>query len=456
MARPDAAVAEFAALLHHHQVGQLSLPADRRGRLAPVPGAARPAAGPGQAARRPREAVGLRGRDARRAPHRGLQRPASLPPGRRSGHLGRDRRGVPRGQLVLARRGDHRAAARRAGRPRVDGRRHAGAGVPSAARDDARPGRRVVAGLLQAVAQFVAATTPDQAEGVMAALAEAAARLPVDTLGPMVEGQRGGSRPSLAGSSRTSWAAPATARSPGSSRTRCAAGAGRRRAWPTRSAAWRPSRTAARPSSRSPGTALEEPGAAADPALTQAWQQSETLLLAYSDKAFVSDEYHAELERLAERAVDLEQDHTDPAERDRRVARLGGRRGPAAARRGAPRRPDGAPAGRDAVAGPRRPRARPRQRAARRGRLPGRRVPGRGAAIAGRGPPRARIRAAAAETLDSILTPATMRHVASHLDTSDARVVDAAQRFCLAVGTAAVGPLAEVLSREERTRPRST
>jgi hypothetical protein len=47
-----------------------------------------------------------------------------------------------------------------------------------------------------------------------------------------------------------------------------------------------------------------------------------------------------------------------------------------------------------------------------------------------------------------------MRHVASHLDTSDGNVVAAARRFCLALGTVAIRPLAEVLSREERNRSR--
>jgi HEAT repeat protein len=64
------------------------------------------------------------------------------------------------------------------------------------------------------------------------------------------------------------------------------------------------------------------------------------------------------------------------------------------------------------------------------------------------------IRADAAETLHNFLTPSTMRHVASHLDTSDERVVEAARRFCLALGAVAIRPLAEVLSREERNRPR--
>jgi HEAT repeat protein len=64
------------------------------------------------------------------------------------------------------------------------------------------------------------------------------------------------------------------------------------------------------------------------------------------------------------------------------------------------------------------------------------------------------VRAAASAALREILTPSTMRHVASHLDTSDRAVVGAAQRFCVALGTVAIGPLAEVLSREERNRPR--
>ena len=65
------------------------------------------------------------------------------------------------------------------------------------------------------------------------------------------------------------------------------------------------------------------------------------------------------------------------------------------------------------------------------------------------------IRSEAAETIHNFLTPSTMRHVASHLDTSDGRVVKAARRFCLALGTIAIRPLAEVLSQEERNRPRT-
>ena len=199
---------------------------------------------------------------------------------------------------------------------------------------------------------------------------------------------------------------------------------------------------------------IEQDGAASDPALAQAWRQSEGLLIAYSDKAFVSDEYNVELGRLNERAVDLDKDHTDSAEvtagwrgtvdddslrlldaeliadlmnlqqdlslwRDlaglvlERVSMLlvvGDF--PAAALL--------AEALRSQAESHREP----------------------------------EIRSEAADTLHNFLTPSTMRHVASHLDTSDDRVVEAARRFCLALGTVAIRPLAEVLSREERNRPR--
>jgi hypothetical protein len=61
-----------------------------------------------------------------------------------------------------------------------------------------RQGPMVIAGLLHAVAQFVATSAPEHVERVMTALAEAAARLPIDVLGPIDEMQRGASRPSQA------------------------------------------------------------------------------------------------------------------------------------------------------------------------------------------------------------------------------------------------------------------
>jgi len=64
------------------------------------------------------------------------------------------------------------------------------------------------------------------------------------------------------------------------------------------------------------------------------------------------------------------------------------------------------------------------------------------------------VRTAAAGLIDHVLNATTMRHVASHLDTVDKRTIEGAKLFCHALGTSIVGPLAEVLSREERTRSR--
>jgi HEAT repeat protein len=64
------------------------------------------------------------------------------------------------------------------------------------------------------------------------------------------------------------------------------------------------------------------------------------------------------------------------------------------------------------------------------------------------------VQTAAGALLDHILNASMMRHVAAHLDTIDKDTVAAAKRFCHALGTSIVGPLAEVLSREERTRAR--
>ena len=315
-------------------------------------------------------------------------------------------------------------------------------------------GAAVMAGLLQAVAEFVASTTPDEAEGVMAALAEAATRLPLDALGTLVEGPRGAFGPRLgqfvqdllrrvSDGSIATFIACEVRGGHGSSPRLADAFCG----------------LAPDPDRRSGILAMarneiEQDGAAVDPALAQAWRQSEGLLIAYSDKAFVSDEYNVELGRLNERAVDLDKDHTDPAEvtagwrktvdddslrlldaeliadlmnlqQDlslwRDLAGLVLERVnmllvvgdfPAAALL--------AEALRSQAESHREP----------------------------------EIRSEAAETLHNFLTPSTMRHVASHLDTSDGRVVAAARRFCLALGTVAIRPLAEVLSREERNRPR--
>ena len=315
-------------------------------------------------------------------------------------------------------------------------------------------GAAIMAGLLQAVAEFVAATTPDEAEGVMTALAEAATRLPLETLGTMVEGPRGAFSPRLgqfvqnllrraSDGSIANFIACEVRGGHGSSARLADAFCG----------------LAPEPNRRSAILALArdsiaQQGGSADAALAQAWQQSEGMLLAYSDTPFVSDEYSVELGRLTERAVDLDKDHTDPGEvtsawrasvDDENVRLLDAKLiadlmtlqqdltlwrdlaglvlervslllvvgdFPAAALL--------AEALRSQAESHREP----------------------------------EIRSEAADTLHNFLTPSTMRHVASHRDTADARVVEAARRFCVALGTVAIRPLAEVLSREERNRPR--
>ncbi len=316
-------------------------------------------------------------------------------------------------------------------------------------------GAAIMAGLLQAVAEFVAATTPDEAEGVMAALAEAATRLPLETLGTMVEGPRGAFSPSLgqfvqnllrraSDGSIAKFIACEVRGGHGSSPRLADAFCG----------------LAPEPNRRSAILALardsiEQQGGAADPDLARAWQQSEGMLLAYSDKAFVSDEYNVELGRLTGRAVDLDKDHTDPGEvmaawrasvDDESVRLLD-----ATLIADLMNLQQDLTLWRD-LAGLVLERvslllvvgdfpAAALLAEALRSQAESHREPD--------------IRSEAEETLRNFLTPSTMRHVASHLDTSDKRVVEAARRFCVALGTIAIRPLAEVLSREERHRPRT-
>jgi len=184
------------------------------------------------------------------------------------------------------------------------------------------------------------------------------------------------------------------------------------------------------------------------------WQQSEEFLLTYSDERFVSEAYGTELDHIGARAVDLEQDHTDPASR---IAHWAHTVDDAAVRLLdaqvlvdlmllqadvhrwreladlAISRIDmlvvvGDFASASFLVGAMHHQALQHDEPA--------------------------IRTAAGAVLDLVSTPALMRHVAAHLDTTDKPVITAAQRFCHAIGTAIVGPLAEVLSREERMRPR--
>jgi hypothetical protein len=315
-------------------------------------------------------------------------------------------------------------------------------------------GPLIIAGLLQAVSRFVATSAPEQLDRVMTALAEAATRLSIETLGPIVDARRGGAGPGLAqfvkglfrrmsdGSIARLLAAEVRG-GRGSSQRLAAALHGLAPDADRRAAIL----TLAR-------GALEESGGTADPAAAQAWQESEAMLLNYSDKAFVSDDYDTEFGRLTDRAVDLERDHTDPPavvaawcetvdEDDLRlldaelisdlmrlesdVAHWRDLAGLALSRISALLVVGDFPAAALLVEALR---------------------------SQAEDDEHPEIVTSAGEALQSVLTPATMRHVASHLDTVDPSVVHAAHRFCLAMGAAAIGPLADVLSREARNRPR--
>jgi len=316
-------------------------------------------------------------------------------------------------------------------------------------------GPMVIAGLLQAVAQFVAASAPDAVDSVMSALAEAATRLPVSTLAPIVDGPRGGTfQPGLArfvqglvrhvnDGSIAALIACEVRGGRGSSARLADAFCGLAPEPDRRSAILALARNA-----------VVEDGGAASPELAQAWRESEEMLLTYSDKDFVSDAYNAELSRLNNRAVDLEKDHTDHA------GTIAGWRNSVDDDRlrllDAGLIADLMHLQQDV--------AQWRELAALAlhrvsvllvvGDFPAAALLAEALRSQAEDVTRPDIQPAAAETLHSILTASTMRHVASHLDTSDREVVAAAQRFCVALGTVAIGPLAEVLSREERSRPR--
>ncbi len=313
----------------------------------------------------------------------------------------------------------------------------------------------IMAGLLHAVAQLVASSDPDAVDTVMTALAEAAARLPLDTLGPIIDTRHGVSRPDLArfvqGLIRRI--------SDGSIASLIASEVrGGRGALPRLADAF--CGLAPDPNRRSAIIALargavEQSGAGADPSMAQAWQQSEEMLLTYSDKSFVSEAYNNELGRLVDRAVDLEKDHTDsPTLVDawrETVDEDGLRLLDAGLLADLMRLQQAVGPWRD-LAGLALNRVNVLLVV---GDFPAAALLVEALRAQSDEHPDPEIRAAAGEVVQNILTPSTMRHVASHLDTADRSVVHAAQRFCMALGTVAIGPLAEVLSREERSRPRA-
>ncbi|MCX6552128.1 MAG: hypothetical protein NTY02_14200, partial [Acidobacteria bacterium] len=311
IARPDSAVSEFAALLHAHQVGQfiihpqtdaelwrrflalLALPADQ----------ARLRGGIGKLwASEGQTRIEVRSLD-----YRELLR----------GHIGGDRAtwdaivtGCLEGDAISF---DDSMADLLFGilddPARVNRLVEA---VEARVADGGTGGPLVIAGLLRAVAQYVEKTEPGQLEAVMSAMAEAAGRLPVDALAPIVRTQRGGSRAELGRFVRdlvrrikdgtiADLVACEVRGGRGTSPHLADAFCGLAPDVDRRSAIL----TLARQS-------LEKTGASADPAVRHALQQSEELLLAYSDQSFVSDDYNVEFQRLADRAVELDRDHTDP------------------------------------------------------------------------------------------------------------------------------------------------
>jgi len=455
MARPDAAVTDFAALLHRHQVGQLSLRPQTDANLwrrflallALPPDQARLRGGLGKLwASEGETRIEIRSLDYNellRSRVRGDKATwESIVAGCLEGNAFSLDDAMVELLFGILNDPDKIAGLMQAVEARL------------ASGDTQGQGPMVIAGLLQAVAQFVATSAPEQADSVMNALAEAATRLPIDTLAPIVETQRGAFRPNLArfvqGLVRRI--------SDGSiaDLIRCEVRGGRGSS-PRLADAF--CGLAPDPDRRSAILALargtmEQAGAAADPAIAQAWQQSEEMLLTYSDKAFVSDEYNNELGRLLDRSVEIEKDRTDPIDLmvawrdtvdDDNVRLLD-----AALLADLMHLQQEVTHWRDLA-----------ELALRRvnallvvGDFPAAALLVEALRSQSEGQGEPDIRAAAAEIMRNILTPSTMRHVASHLDTSDQSVVHAAQRFCVALGTVAIGPLAEVLSREERNRPR--
>lgn len=470
MARPDASVAEFAALLHAHQVGQLAVhpltDSDLWRRflalVALPPDQARLRGGLGQLwASEGQPRIEVRSLDYRELLRSHLHGDRATWESIVSACLDGDATGIDDNivELLFGVLDDPSKVAALVGAMGVasDGAAD-GTGAPSATGAGGGRSPLVVAGLLQAVARYVETTQGDRFDQAMSALAEAAGQLPVPVLQPIVRAGLSGSRAELTRFVKDLAArmADGTLADLVANEIRGGRGATRQLADAFCGLAPDPDRrsailTLARSKLTPEGTPASVP---LEPAMTQAWKDSSQLLLTYSDEMYVSDGYHVELSNLAERAVDLDRDQTDPpdviAEWRRSVLddRIRGLdvelivdllqlQSDAAKWR---------PMAELAIS-----------------RMNMLLVTGDFNAAAclieaiGRhaaGHPDPAVREAAGATMTSILTPVMMRHVADHLDTADRNVVDAARRLCQALGTGIVYPLADVLSREERTRPR--
>lgn len=311
----------------------------------------------------------------------------------------------------------------------------------------------VIAGLLQAVARFAEHTRIGDVEPLLVAIADAATHLPLPTLAPMVSQGAPGQRPELrqfiAGLKRRMSDAALAQRV-----------ADEVRGGQGSSPLLAETLTGVAPEVHRRASILalarqvleQAPGLAA--ATDSVQSQVEQLLAGHDDKAFVSDSYATELERAGDRAVDLDRDATDPP--GRIAAWTGSVSEDRIRQMDAQLLMDMMQVTRDvltwrgvadlAVA-----------------RINVFVVVGDFEAAAflmeslrlqHEDHPVPEIREVALRVLGEVLNPGVMRHVASHLDTTDTSAVRAATRFCQAIGTSVIPPLAEALSREERARPR--
>lgn len=321
--------------------------------------------------------------------------------------------------------------------------------------DQAGRAGMVVGSLLQAVAQFVSKVQPTRLESVVTGIADAVLRLPMGSLAGLMAARYRSDRPDLAAfvenvAARIKDAAVAGVivkeirQNRGTSPDLAAAVWGITPDIDRREAIL----TLAR-------QMLHESPASDEPATEQMWRQTEQLLTTYDHASYVGSAYTTELNRAADRAVDLQQAGTDPPERvatwtstvdDEAVRALDAfllvdllrlRDGDAARWRDLA----------DLVVA----------------RIQVSIVLGDfttaanlteaiGGGAAGHRAPA--IEAAAGEALDAVFDAVAMRHLASHLDTSDPATVAGVERLCRAVGTRAIDPLARTLAREERRRSR--
>ena len=305
-----------------------------------------------------------------------------------------------------------------------------------------------------AVAQFVGKVQPQRLESVLSSIAEATLRLPVPTMAGLMAARFRVDRPELAGfvenlAMRLKDAAVAemiateVRQNRGTSPDLATAVWGIAPDIDRREAVLTLSRQM-----------LQESAALGDPASEQMWRQTAQLLMHYDHASYVGDPYSVELQRASDRAVDLERAQTDPPERVARWA--------STVAEDAVRRLDtlllidllalrvDAAGWRDLaelvvsriqvsiVVGDFTAASELAEALVQSSHRP----EGHRTDDADRG------------LLERVLDATSIRHLASHLDTSDGEVVAGAQRLCHAIGTGGIGPLAQALAREERTRSR--